>query len=299
MLANRALAGANPYEQPVDVEELFSAVELLSSRRTHEVAPFVASWHPGVEAMDGHALWPLFDHSFARAVEGARSPRLPPQFGNLIQKAIESVTGPGDGSVYRHVSEEMTRALRRLVHIADGPGQTVSDAVSYLRPICDLAGSQGLLTIATLNYDRSIELVCESSGVTVETGISSWSGRGSWDWPDHGVRLLKLHGSIDWLLRRVASGPRQLPHAVIGVDDHPKDYAELPAVVFGQRGKLRAHGPFLELLAQFREDLDEADQLVVIGYSFRDDHVNEYIIRWANASQHRRIIGSCDAFVGA
>jgi hypothetical protein len=34
------------------------------------------------------------------------------------------------------------------------------------------------------------------------------------------------------------------------------------------------------LLAEFEEQLADADQLIVIGYSFRDDHVNEVIRNW-------------------
>ena len=62
-----------------------------------------------------------------------------------------------------------------------------------------------------------------------------------------------------------------------------------PAVIFGQRGKLRAEGPFLSLLAEFERQLSNAGRLVVIGYSFRDDHVNEIIRRWTADDIARQI----------
>ena len=61
-------------------------------------------------------------------------------------------------------------------------------------------------------------------------------------------------------------------------------------MVFGQRGKLRAEGPILDLLAKFRDDLYDTDELVVVGYSFRDEHINEYIRRWINGDPLRRIV---------
>ena len=53
-----------------------------------------------------------------------------------------------------------------------------------------------------------------------------------------------------------------------------------PVVIFGHRRKLRGEGPFLSLLADFERQLAPTDRLVVIGYSFRDDHVNQVIRRW-------------------
>jgi hypothetical protein len=69
----------------------------------------------------------------------------------------------------------------------------------------------------------------------------------------------------------------------------PGEYEE-PAVIYGKRGKLRAQGPFLELRQHFTRALEAADSLVVIGYSFHDDHVNEAIAAWLRRSVHRRII---------
>ncbi len=62
-----------------------------------------------------------------------------------------------------------------------------------------------------------------------------------------------------------------------------------PAVVFGQRNKLTAEGPFLDLLRSFRDGLAGADRLTVVGYSFRDPHINEYLSQWLNEDEGRRI----------
>jgi len=57
--------------------------------------------------------------------------------------------------------------------------------------------------------------------------------------------------------------------------------------VFGAREKLQAQGPFLDLLAQFSAALQQSQHLVVVGYSFRDEHVNEYISRWVLGDDSR------------
>jgi hypothetical protein len=61
-------------------------------------------------------------------------------------------------------------------------------------------------------------------------------------------------------------------------------YPPPPAVIFGHRNKLTSDGPFLDLLRQFQSELQKSESLIVIGYSFRDSHVNTYISEWLNES---------------
>ncbi len=74
------------------------------------------------------------------------------------------------------------------------------------------------------------------------------------------------------------------------VVDDPDARDGQPALVFGQRGKLRAEGPFLGLLAELEKQMSSATQLAIIGYSFRDDHVNELIQRWCQEDIARTIL---------
>ena len=78
--------------------------------------------------------------------------------------------------------------------------------------------------------------------------------------PEHGLHLLKLHGSIDW--RRVGeqTSATQMPTVKIHQLE-PEDVKrpELrPAVIFGNRNKLTAEGPFLDLLRAFQDELAES-----------------------------------------
>jgi SIR2-like domain len=86
------------------------------------------------------------------------------------------------------------------------------------------------------------------------------------------VRLLKLHGSIDW---------KRSGDAVVYEEVHPGDRYQ-PAIIIGAGNKLRHFGPYLDLYSTFRDSLRQARFLVVIGYSFRDEHINYAIESWAS-----------------
>lgn len=62
-----------------------------------------------------------------------------------------------------------------------------------------------------------------------------------------------------------------------------------PAIIFGQRDKLTTDGPFLDLLRAFRDQLFKSSHLVVVGYSFRDTHVNNYIKYWFSRTENRKL----------
>ena len=77
-----------------------------------------------------------------------------------------------------------------------------------------------------------------------------------------------------------------MPQQQIEENQNGTRWYEVPAIVFGQT-KLRPDGPFIGLLLEFARRLEETDHLVVVGYSFRDDHVNEQIRRWLGGQQKR------------
>jgi hypothetical protein len=65
---------------------------------------------------------------------------------------------------------------------------------------------------------------------------------------------------------------------------------EDPAVLFGGGAKLRFDGPFLAILLEWAERMKQTGTLLVIGYSFRDEHVNEVIRTWFNESHAARVV---------
>jgi hypothetical protein len=286
MAHDAATEGANPYSDRLDVERVFAAIELLAERRTLEVTPFVASWQPGVDAWDGSPPGPIrFAQDYEQAIGNAHPGAA---MSRVIHEQIQASKRGRSLSVYHELAERMLQALRRLV--------TTTGDVSYLMPLVEAGRAPGGLTIATLNYDLTVEQAAEAAGVPLTTGISEWMTHDRWDWPRDEIRLLKLHGSIDWAWDKLTSAPSRLEQSLVDVSDSPADDPRPPALVFGHRAKLRAQGPFLGLLAEFERQLAEKDRLIVIGYSFRDDHVNEILRRWINERRRRKVLVVDPAF---
>lgn len=208
--------------------------------------------------------------------------------GTAIERSLEARIGRGEGHIYEEVNELMVAVLKDLVWISQ------DRKLEYLGPILNLAERQGRLVIATLNYDNAIESLCASQGDTCRTGIDEWTKSGNFECEGDGVHLLKLHGSIDWQKTgdgKTANLADAMPQAGIrqvSLEEVSKP-SFMPAVIFGQRNKLTAEGPFLDLLRAFRSGLSKSRTLTVIGYSFRDAHVNVFISQWLNKAPENKL----------
>ena len=224
-------------------------------------------------------------NAFKKLKSKSRSASDDTQLSRALGDAVDQrQPRPAGGRLFEATNEIMVQLLADIVWIED------PERVAYLAPILSVLDDQPGLTVATLNYDNGVERLCESRSVSCETGIETWSEDGAFPDPEGGVNLLKLHGSIDWRLVDGQMGDdRPMPHTRIGrVGEKPKSYFH-PALIFGQRNKLTARGPFLDLLRTFRERLAGAGRLTVVGYSFRDEHINEYVTQWLNGDASRRL----------
>lgn len=202
-----------------------------------------------------------------------------------LSKAVEQKERPGRGAIFRRTTSLMIQALAKMVWIED------QHRVAYLQPLVRTSGDEPRV-IATLNYDNGIELSASACGVAVSTGIDVWSREQRFPQAESGVSLIKLHGSIDWAIKEgKRSVDRPIPFATIERLDSSavREKHFHPAVIFGGRNKLTAAGPFLDLLRWFQQELKRVDRLTVVGYSFRDDHVNEFIGEWLNGDPSRVI----------
>lgn len=193
------------------------------------------------------------------------------------------------GKVFDRVAASMVSMLKKHVYVQE------TSKVKYLQPVSMLADAQGSLTIATLNYDNCMELACSASECPYTTGIEHWSRSNTSSDPftcSTGILLLKLHGSINWIVKS-SSTKSVLPHHIIELlsdEDMGKDNPHYqPAVIFGQKNKLTAEGPYLDIFRAFQRELSGSNRLTVAGYSFGDEHINIYLSQWLNADQSRRI----------
>lgn len=309
LLFQKGGRGENPFSG-VNIEDVFNAIQTLAERQTLEAAPFMGSWHPKVEELD--VLEPSFgsriqsvqlhyqapsahniDHSLAETIKG-RSPFT--SVGAHIAKAFQSLqqqnirpsnrgaqARPGEGEIFKRTNDRMIRQLVNLVWIED------SSKVNHLKPLIKTTTNR---VIATLNYDNTIELAGAIANISVETGIEEMNKTGRFPENVTGVSLLKLHGSIDWAWKSIGvSTETPLRSEVIEhvTPELMRKEGFTPALIFGQRNKLTAHGPFLSLLEEFRRKLNDSNVLTVIGYSFRDSHINEYLTQWINENPERKM----------
>ena len=191
------------------------------------------------------------------------------------------------GKQIASVNEHMIRTLAEIVWIDD------VQRVAYLEPIIRLAKQQRRLVIATLNYDNAVECLAEGTegSVACNTGIDTWPTSGHFEPTADGIHLLKLHGSIDWVYaakpRQAGAIPQTIVTKVAAGEMQRNGYR--PAVIFGQRNKLTADGPFLDILRAFRSELSKSQRVTVIGYSFRDEHVNTFLRQWLNQNLENRM----------
>jgi NAD-dependent SIR2 family protein deacetylase len=317
LMLQKGAKGENPYDG-LNIEDVFNAMDLLAGRTHFEAAPFIAGWHPVVEELDAVLIQPFvkkevtvtsqqvnssigrsIDTEIATMIKAAGKTafhRVGEQVRRMIEDSLRNLKievsqggeRPGGGKIFRSTCDEMIRKLIHLVWVEPSD----IHRVQHLRPLVRHA-FENESTIATLNYDNTIEVAAsaEDRVVYTEMGETLSSEAEAEKAAEGQVHLLKLHGSINW-----CSYPDGtlgcLPGTRIGraEKDEMLKPGYKPEVIFGQRNKLTAKGPFLRLLASFRSALDDADNLIIIGYSFRDSHVNEYITQWFNDAPSTRSI---------
>lgn len=224
----------------------------------------------------GNALAGVF-----KELEGSTPPlRSKQDFRRRMGGIVRRDQNPMRGSIFERLSEHMILSLRDLVWLQEGHD------VSYLKPLLDL---EPQLSIYSLNYDNAVERLCQQNGIPYTVGVTE-SGAVAFD-PEAQVNLVKLHGSIDWV-EIDSNRPLPLKGFRLARAEEMDDRNQMlrPAIIFGQGNKLTAEGPYLELLRRFGTGLEEHDNLLVVGYSFRDSHVNQYIAQWFNNNPNRRMV---------
>jgi hypothetical protein len=162
--------------------------------------------------------------------------------------------------------------------------------------------------VVTLNHDTLFEESFMRAAIPIEDGFKSsrrfdgiavWNGYMMRGGPR--VRLIKLHGSIDWWeIRRHSGGHRATLARVSGYPFRLKDRSGRvwdtsdyrPRMLVGTTNKMLDYlKPFnLDRLAVFRRSLKRSKGLVIAGYSFRDKGVNELLIDWCWTRKHRVIV---------
>jgi hypothetical protein len=280
--------------------ELLAEISAAAIRRSASPAnPFSLSLSYLAGAgnyLPGNPIYPTGNFADVAGIvmgsDGERAAQLVKEhLGAVIETWARQLLLQPDGAIFRELSSQLTSLLMSFAFVTD------TAKVEYLAPLVERARAAPL-TVVTLNYDNSIELCAQQHEVRCNDGLSHWREHAILPpAPEKGIELLKLHGSINWLwdvvyprpVSRRALTTTKLNETVVANLRAEPLLGEQLGVIFGGGNKLTAEGPFLDLLARFKAALRQHEHLLVIGYSFRDDHVNQCILGWLQSSQAKRL----------
>ncbi len=199
------------------------------------------------------------------------------RIANLIsgEETVDGLTADTARDLDRLICQQIARALD--VNVED------NDPVICLAAWLARASYHLPIELFTVNYDLLLEDALETMRVPYFDGfigtlnavfhtelVEALPGSPTETLPSFFVRLWKLHGSLNWIwnddgqiVRIGQPAPNDLPAAIYPSDTKYDDSRRVP---------------FLVLQDRFRRALNQPETLVLIcGYSFSDDHLNEMI----------------------
>lgn len=239
----------------------------------------------------------------------------------LVEKAItEHLLPHGDGSLnlsalLETLAADVADDIRgRVVSRLTKPPEQLSERTHHLDFIAQSVRSVGgqNTTVMTLNHDALIETCLDAHGIGFTDGFSRTANNvGVREWApssisDGGnvVRLLKLHGGIDWYrFRPDGAEPWSEDYVGIPTADFPTGRVDaagrrhstldrLPIHLIGTFNKLTSYTDpiYLHLYHHAFQAVRRADALVVVGYGFGDKGINKLVTEWICRSPHRRLV---------
>lgn len=203
----------------------------------------------------------------------------------------------GDASLRDNLQKKITEACTLKL---DENNRHHSD---FLRKLTARKPSDPRIQLYTTNYDTLFEQAAMKAGLTVIDGFSFTNPRKfsgvNFDYdivyrersrikPDESFipnvfQLLKVHGSIDWWK---------------DADDtiYQKETVEAPCIIYPASDKYESsyEQPYIELIAHFQQTLrKEGTLLIVIGFGFKDKHLQSIIKEAVNQNSHFHLLIVC------
>ncbi len=160
------------------------------------------------------------------------------------------------------------------------------------------------LVICTLNHDLLVEKLLEQAQIDYNDGFGE-ADKGALFDPSLlrkpvPVRLLKLHGSINWYRYQRREGEHLSdhwakrphgtpPHNGKGIQWIPN---EIPHTLTGSYNKVEAYGTgiFKEFMHAFHTELFDHNLIVMSGYGWGDYAINQRLCEWLSRDKSHRII---------
>lgn len=279
LVARRVKAGGSPFDK-INVEDAYDGIVRLMERDGDLLSDFVYSWDPILDQIRPRFSKDRFSSLMSQAIHDSfdrRGNRRNHVFGGWsmtdaaeeIAKALSPELQPGN------LDSFLSPFISTLVSCLDHDSEKIGYIKDIVRYSVNKKGS-----IATLNYDLIIEDALSQNNNDFDYGLSAWNDRKIVRWAGSDSRLIKLHGSVNWR--------GSFDKIDVTEDESDRDG---PVLIFGSlRGKLIPDGPFLQLRHEMERLLRRTNSLVVIGYSFRDGHLNALIRRWVSTRLKAKLI---------
>jgi hypothetical protein len=130
-----------------------------------------------------------------------------------------------------------------------------------------------VLDIFSTNYDNTLEQFCDMKDIRYVDGFDStgWNLQ-TFNELKEGLKIYKIHGSVTWW-RTEEGDYKSIP---------VRDYKEVITLSSGKSAvplilypgkKLEYNDPPFDILFQLRQQLKLAKYVIVVGYSFKDEHI--------------------------
>lgn len=242
------------------------------------------------------------------------NPALRPFVESAFEQVLPHIPTIGDtaSEELRRLAEWVTVFIRSAV--VERIGKHKATRFDHLDFMLDGIKKSGVPnpTILTVNHDTLVEKILTQNQMEFADGFGKEAnivGVRQWETKQllqmsKGVRLLKLHGGINWRRFRPLGvqthledyfGIRTAHHSATAQDasDRPHHALDdLPLFLIGTWDKLARYTDslYLELYFAAFEALASANTLVVVGYGFGDKGINKLVADWMCRSTEHRLV---------
>lgn len=203
-------------------------------------------------------------------------------------KSFDSITGDKAQQLDKAICDEIYKIISNAESTAD-----LAVAKSFIGWL-NWVSRDFTKEIFTLNYDLIFEKSFENLLIPFYDGFigshepffahETLDGKSNYDRPPVSwIRLWKLHGSLGWFWK--LNGDKK-SHRVIRLGDGAKEkFPDSELVIYPSRDKYESSRkqPFTSYFDRLKEFLLSGEGILIIsGYSFSDEHVNEIIFNCLN-----------------
>lgn len=225
------------------------------------------------------------------------------KFDKINQEYLYYLNNRNDAKSANIIKNYLDKALRIFIEqYVPFPEEYILDKLQdhelFISKIVSRKETLNRPKIFTLNYDLAFENACEKIGVSYNNGFRGVHMRKfdpdtfcnetyiKQDSAEKGKRIAtylniyKLHGSISWQESESLNDLYNLKEIQISDSDNKKDFSFNKMMIFPIQTK-KSYSldlPYSELFRNFSKCLTEnQNTLVIMGYSFLDEHINDIV----------------------